>query len=61
MEIYGAKINGLNDSVGFEYDPLLCFWKIRESRGTIIPMVAWWNSCTVMPQALFLQNPAFAR
>ena len=33
MEIYGAKINGLNDSVGFEYDPLLCFWKIRESRG----------------------------
>ena len=34
MEIYGAKINGLNDPIGFGYEPLLCSWKVRKSKGT---------------------------
>lgn len=34
MEIYGVKINGLNNPIGFEYESLLCSWKVRESRGT---------------------------
>ena len=34
MEIYGVKINGLNDPIGYEYDPSLCSWKVRNSRGT---------------------------
>ena len=34
MEIYGVKIDGLNDPIGFEYDPLLCSWKVRGSKGT---------------------------
>lgn len=34
MEIYGEKINGLNDPIGFEYEPLLCSWKVRKSKGT---------------------------
>ncbi len=34
MEIYGVKINGLNSPIGFEYEPLLCSWKVRESKGT---------------------------
>lgn len=35
MEIYGVKLNGLNDPVGFEYEPLLCSWKVKESNREI--------------------------
>ena len=33
MEIYAVKINGLNDPIGFDYEPLLCSWKVRGSKG----------------------------
>ena len=33
MKIYGVKINGLTDPIGFEYEPLFCSWKIRDSKG----------------------------
>ena len=34
MEIYGVKLNGLNDPIGFECEPMLCSWKVRKSKGT---------------------------
>ena len=34
MEIYDVKINGLCNPIGFDYQPLLCSWKIRENKGT---------------------------
>ena len=33
MEIYAVKINGLDNPIGFDYDLLLCSWKVRESAG----------------------------
>lgn len=33
MEIYAVKINGLDNPIGFDYDVLLCSWKVRESTG----------------------------
>ncbi len=33
MELCSVKINGLNDPVGFDYDTLLCSWKVRENVG----------------------------
>ena len=33
MDIYAVKINGLDNPLGFDYDVLLCSWKVRESRG----------------------------
>lgn len=34
MELYSVKINGLTNPIGFEFEPLFCSWKIRESKGT---------------------------
>lgn len=34
MEIYGVKINGLNDPIGYDFDILLCSWKVRGVKGT---------------------------
>ena len=34
IEIYAIKINGLNDPVGFDFEPLLCSWKVRGNTGT---------------------------
>ena len=33
MELYNVMINGLCDPVGFDYDHLLCSWKVRNSNG----------------------------
>jgi len=35
MEIYAVKINGLNSPIGFDFEPLLCSWKVRGSKGTM--------------------------
>lgn len=34
MEIYDLRINGLDNPLGFDYDTLLCSWKVKHSRGT---------------------------
>ncbi|MBQ3560085.1 MAG: family 78 glycoside hydrolase catalytic domain [Agathobacter sp.] len=33
MEIYGLKINGLHNPIGYDYDTPLCSWKVRNSKG----------------------------
>ena len=33
MDIYAVKINGLDNPIGFDYDVLLCSWKVRECTG----------------------------
>ena len=33
MNIYAIKINGLNNPVGFDYERLLCSWKVKNSCG----------------------------
>ena len=33
MDIYAVKINGLDNPIGFDYDVLLCSWKVWKSTG----------------------------
>ena len=33
MNLYAIKINGLNNPVGFDYEQLLCSWKVKNSCG----------------------------
>ena len=33
MEIYAVKINGLDHPMGFDFEHLLCSWKVRNNRG----------------------------
>ena len=33
MEIYAVRLNGLDNPVGFDYDMVLCSWKIRKNTG----------------------------
>ena len=33
MNLYAIKINGLNNPVGFDYEQLLCSWKVKKSCG----------------------------
>lgn len=33
MKIYRTRINGMDNPIGFAYEPLLCSWKVRESQG----------------------------
>lgn len=33
MEIYAVKINGLDHPMGFDFEHLLCSWKVRNNKG----------------------------
>lgn len=33
MELYAIKINGLNDPIGYDFDTVLCSWKVRNAKG----------------------------
>ena len=35
MEIYAVKINGLDHPMGFDFEHLLCSWKVRNNKGKI--------------------------
>lgn len=46
MKIYDIRINGMENPLGFDFDTLLCSWKVRESEGNeaVSATITVWNS-----------------